>query len=60
MDPRRDDYGSTNSDLLWTRAEVRDDRHLAVVAGDRLAHDGFPDPILAVWRTQSLEELGTI
>lgn len=60
MDPRRDDYSSTNGDLLRTRAEVGDDCHLTVVTGDRLAHNSFSDSILAVGSAQSLEKLCTI
>lgn len=60
MDPRCDDYSSTNGDLLRPRAEVGDDCHLAVVASNCLADDGLSDAVLAVGRAKSLEELSAV
>lgn len=60
MHSRSDDYGSTNGDLLGPRAEVRNDGHLAVVTSDGLANDRLPDAVLAVWRAQSLKQLGAV
>mmetsp|Transcript_13579 Transcript_13579/g.23113 ORF Transcript_13579/g.23113 Transcript_13579/m.23113 type:complete len:396 (-) Transcript_13579:1175-2362(-) len=54
VDPARYYYSSPDRDLFRPRAEVCDDRHLAVVPCDRLAHDRLPNPVLRLRLAQPL------
>ena len=51
---------SSNSYIFWSRAEVRNDRHLAIIERQRLTHDGLADAVLALGLAKTLQELAAI
>ena len=55
MNSRSNDNRSTNSYFFWTRAEVSNDCHFAIITGKCLANYCFPNPILTIGSTQSLK-----
>lgn len=49
VDSRRDDNRPSNCNILRSRTEIGNDRHLTVVVSNGLANDGLPDSVLALW-----------
>ena len=60
MNPTCDHDGTTYRYFLWSRAKIRDNSHLTVVAGKCLADYGLANSVLGFWLAELVEELSAV